>query len=207
MVKAKQAPVTNALTIINVVVFFILSFGGQTEDVYYMLDHGAMYTPLFMQGEYYRIFTSIFLHFGIEHLVNNMITLVVFGYNLEPVLGSVKTAIIFLISGLGGNVLSLITELYGASPAVSAGASGAIFGLTGSLLCLTLIHRGRIGDVTPRGMIIMVALSLYNGYTSEGVDNMAHIGGLITGILLTLLVGWKLKMNARTSFTRRIDVD
>jgi len=170
-----------------------------------MLDHGAMYTPFFMQGEYYRILTSIFLHFGIQHLMNNMITLVVFGYNLEPVLGSVKTAIIFLVSGIGGNVLSMIAELHGASPAVSAGASGAIFGLTGSLLCLTLIHRGRIGGVTLRGMIIMVALSLYNGYASEGVDNMAHIGGLVTGVLLTLIVGWKLKMNYRATSVRGID--
>lgn len=197
MERAKRAPVTITLAVINVLVFLVLSFGGQTEDAYYMLNHGAMYTPLILQGEYYRMFTSIFLHFGIEHLMNNMITLVVFGYNLEPVLGSVKTAILFVISGLGGNVLSLITELAEINPAVSAGASGAIFGLTGSLLCLTIIHRGCIGDVTRRGMIIMVALSLYNGCTSKGIDNMAHIGGLVTGILLTLIVGWKLNINNR----------
>lgn len=206
MERAKYAPATITFAAINILVFIVLSFGGQTEDVYYLLEHGAMYTPFIMEGEYYRMFISIFLHFGFEHLMNNMITLVVFGYNLEPVLGSVKTVLIYLISGIGGNVLSLITEMSEVNPAVSAGASGAIFGLTGSLLCLTLIHRGRIGDVTRRGMLIMVALSLYTGYTNEGVDNMAHIGGLITGILLTLIVGWKLNINNCTSSGRGGDM-
>ena len=91
--------------------------------------------------------------------------------------------------------MSFITELTETNPAVSAGASGAIFGLTGALLCLTLMYRGRIGNVTPRGMILMVGLSLYTGYTSDGIDNMAHIGGLITGILLTLILGRKLNTN------------
>lgn len=191
----KKAPVTITFAAINILIFLILSFGGQTEDVYYMLEHGAMYTPLVLEGEYYRIFTSVFLHFGMEHLASNMLSLIVIGMNLEPVLGSVKTALIFVISGLGGNALSLITDLAETNPAVSAGASGAIFGLTGALLCLTLIYRGRIGNVTPRGMILMVGLSLYTGYTSDGIDNMAHIGGLITGILLTLILGRKLNTN------------
>lgn len=205
MERAKKAPVTIVFAAINVLVFLILSFGGQTEDGYYMLEHGAMYTPFVLEGEYYRMFTSIFLHFGMEHLASNMLSLLVFGFNLEPVLGSVKTALIFVISGLGGNALSLITEITETNPAVSAGASGAIFGLTGALLSLTLIYRGRIGDVTPRGMLIMVALSLYTGYTSEGIDNMAHIGGLITGILLTLILGWKLNVNHRPRTDRGAD--
>ncbi len=207
MERAKQAPVTITFAVINVLVFLVLSFGGQTEDAYYMLEHGAMYTPFIMEGEHYRMFTSMFLHFGMEHLLSNMLTLIVFGYYLEPVLGSVKTALIYIISGLGGNALSLVVDLSEVNPAVSAGASGAIFGLTGALLCLTLIHRGRIGNVTRHGMIIMIALSLYNGYTSEGIDNMAHIGGLITGILLTLIVGWKLNINNRPRTDWREDFD
>jgi len=207
MERAKQAPVTITFAAINVLVFLFLSFGGQTEDAYYMLQHGAMYTPFILEGEYYRMFTSIFLHFGFEHLLSNMLTLIVFGYNLEPVLGSVRTALIFVISGLGGNVLSLVCELSEVNPAVSAGASGAIFGFTGALLCLTLIHHGRVGDVTLRGLIIMIALSLYNGYTSDGVDNLAHIGGLVTGILLTLIFGWKINGNRRTEPLGGVDFD
>lgn len=203
----KKAPVTITFAVINILIFLILSFGGQTEDAYYMLGHGAMYTPLMLEGEYYRIFTSMFLHFGMEHLASNMLSLIVIGMNLEPVLGSVKTALIFVISGLGGNALSFITELTETNPAVSAGASGAIFGLTGALLCLTLMYRGRIGNVTPRGMILMVGLSLYTGYTSDGIDNMAHIGGLITGILLTLILGRKLNINYGPHVSSGADFD
>lgn len=195
MNRARKVPVTITIVAINIIVFFILSLGGQTENVYYMLNKGAMYTPYVLEGEYYRMFTCIFMHFGFEHLISNMFSLVVMGYHLEPVLGSVKTGLLFVVSGLGGNVLSLIMEMNATNPPVSAGASGAIFGLTGALLTLTCIHRGRVGDVTWKGMLLMVALSLYTGFANEGVDNAAHIGGLIAGILLTLIVGWKLHNN------------
>lgn len=182
---------TVILAIINVVVFFILSFGGMTEDGLYMLEHGAMYVPYMLeQGEYYQLFTSMFLHFGFSHLLNNMVTLIVMGRYVEPLVGKIRFLLIYFISGLGGNLLSYAAELYTGDYAISAGASGAIFGLTGSLLGLTLIHRGQVGQLTARDMIIMVALSLYTGFTSQGVDNMAHIGGLISGFLVVfLLVG------------------
>ena len=89
---------------------------------------------------------------------------------------------------------AIITQDY----VVSAGASGAIFGLTGSLLALTIIYRGRVGQVTSRDMVIMIVLNLYLGFTSQGVDNLAHIGGLITGFLVTfLLVGIPKSMSRR----------
>lgn len=182
---------TAIITIINVIVFLVLSFGGMTEDAIYMLEHGAMYVPYMVEnGEYYRMFTSLFLHFGITHLVNNMVTLIIIGRNVEPVVGKIRFLIIYFVSGLGGNLLSYVGETITGDYAVSAGASGAIFGLTGSLLALTIIYRGRVGQVTLRDMVIMIGFSLYLGFTSQGVDNLAHIGGLVTGLILTfLLVG------------------
>lgn len=182
---------TGILAVLNIVVFFILSFGGMTEDAIYMLGHGAMYVPYVIENsEYYRLFTSLFLHFGFTHLVNNMVTLVVIGRNVEPVVGKIRFFIIYFASGLGGNLLSLVGDVATRDYAVSAGASGAIFGLTGSLLALTIIYRGRVGKVTKQGMFIMIGISLYLGFTSQGVNNLAHIGGLISGILVTfLLVG------------------
>lgn len=178
-----------AFAIINVVVFFLLSFGGKTEDGLYMLNHGAMYAPAFwMEKEYYRIFTSMFLHFGFEHLMNNMITFVVVGRILEPIVGKIKFVVIYVLSGVGGSLLSVLVEWYREDYAISAGASGAIFGLTGALLCLTLLNRGHVAGVTKWGMLIVIGLSLYNGFASEGVDNMAHIGGLITGLVVTFLL-------------------
>ena len=200
---------TVILVIINAIVFLVLSFGGMTENASYMLEHGAMYVPYIMEnGENYRMFTSMFLHFGISHLINNMLTLVIMGRNVEPVVGKIRFLIIYFLSGFGGNLLSYFGESITQDYVVSAGASGAIFGLTGSLLALTIIYRGRVGQVTSRDMVIiqvtsrdmviMIVLNLYLGFTSQGVDNLAHIGGLITGFLVTfLLVGIPKSMSRR----------
>ena len=200
--EGRRAPVcTIALVVINVVVFVVLSFGGRTEDALYMVDHGAMYVPYFLiDQEYYRIFTCMFLHFGFEHLMNNMVTLLIVGRYLEPVVGKVRFVIIYLVSGLGGSVLSLIGELRTGDYAVSAGASGAIFGLTGALLSLAILNRGRIAGLTKQGIILMTVLSLYNGFASEGVDNLAHIGGLVCGFLVTFLLCFYRYTKRRTDF-------
>ena len=184
----RKAPCTAALIVVNVAVFIFLSFGGMTEDAYYMLRNGAMYLPLLQQGEYYRMFTSIFLHFGFSHLVNNMLMLGVMGWQLELVIGRIKFLIIYFAAGLGGNVLSALAELKTGDYAVSAGASGAIFGIIGALLYIAVRNHGQIGNVSGQGILIMVALTLYYGFTSSGVDNFAHIGGLATGFVLAVLL-------------------
>lgn len=185
----KKSVCTIIIAAMNVIVFFWLSFGGMTEDAVYMLEKGAMYTPFFLEKhEYYRIITCLFLHFGFAHLMNNMVTLCVVGWNVEQTVGKVRFILIYFLSGLGGNILSLAMEVVTQEYNISAGASGAIFGLTGSLLCLAIMNQGRVGNVTGQGMLMMVLISLYLGFTSEGVDNLAHIGGLLTGFLVTLLI-------------------
>lgn len=187
--KWTKTPGTILLVVINVVVFFALSFMGMTEDAVFMLKHGAMYMPMVQaSGEYYRLFTSMFLHFGFEHLMNNMLILLVMGMVLEPQLGTVKYLILYLLSGLGGNVISAGWEWMTNDYAVSAGASGAIFGIIGGLLYIAIRNRGRIGNLTERGLIFMIILSLYYGFTSSGVDNMAHIGGLLSGFVFSILL-------------------
>lgn len=185
----KKAVCTIGIATVNVIVFLVLSFGGRTEDGMYMLEHGAMYVPYVLEyKEYYRLLTCIFLHFGFTHLMNNMLTLVVVGWNVEMFAGRVRFLIIYFLSGLGGNIVSMIGDLIRHDYSVSAGASGAIFGLTGSMLCLAILNHGRVGNVTKQGMIVMILISLYTGFTSGGVDNLAHIGGLLTGILVTALL-------------------
>ncbi|MDD3402074.1 MAG: rhomboid family intramembrane serine protease [Hespellia sp.] len=189
MNRNKKAYCTIILVMANVVVFLYLSFFGMTEDGGFMLQHGAMYTPFVMeQGEYYRIFTSMFLHFGINHLLNNMITLLVLGWTLENEIGRVKYLMIYFIGGLGGNLLSMGMELRTQDYAVSAGASGAIFGIVGALVYMAVRNRGRIGNVSGRGLIFMCALTLYNGFTTTGIDNAAHIGGAVTGFVLAVVL-------------------
>lgn len=184
----KKAPCTIALIALNAAVFIFLSFGGMTEDAYYMLQNGAMYVPLLKEGEYYRLFTSIFLHFGFSHLVNNMLMLGVMGWQLELVLGKLKFLLLYFAAGLCGNLLSAFAEIRTGEYAVSAGASGAIFGIIGALLYIALRNHGWIGTVSGQGILLMIALTLYYGFTSSGVDNFAHIGGLAAGFLLSVLL-------------------
>lgn len=187
---------TTGLIVINVLVFFLLSLRGDTESGYFMLQYGAMYEPLVTEGhEYYRLITSLFLHFGIQHLLNNMVMLGALGYQLENEIGRIKFLLIYFISGIGGNLCSLYWNVSHGEQIISAGASGAIFGLMGALLYIVAVNRGRLGRLSGRGMLIMVALSLYFGLTSSGVDNSAHIGGLICGILITVLLYRRKRMD------------
>lgn len=198
MRRQPQAVCTTGLIVINVLVFFLLSLRGDTESGYFMLQYGAMYEPLVTEGhEYYRLITSLFLHFGIQHLLNNMVMLGALGYQLENEIGRIKFLLIYFISGIGGNLCSLYWNVSHGEQVISAGASGAIFGLMGALLYIVAVNRGRLGRLSGRGMLIMVALSLYFGLTSSGVDNSAHIGGLICGILITVLLYRRKKTDYR----------
>ncbi len=198
----KKAPCTVTLIVVNVAVFIFLSFGGMTEDAYYMLQNGAMYLPLLQQGEYYRLITSIFLHFGFSHLVNNMLMLGVMGWQLELVVGKIKFLIIYFAAGIGGNMLSALVEMRTGDFAVSAGASGAIFGIIGALLYIAVRNHGQIGNVSGQGILVMIALTLYYGFTSSGVDNFAHIGGLAVGFVLAVLLYRKRDTEFRSGIYR-----
>ena len=189
-----EAICTVSLIVINVIVFLILTLLGDTGDGLFMLQYGAMYEPYITQGhEYYRLVTSIFLHFGIEHLLNNMVMLGALGWNLELETGKIRFLIIYFVSGIGGNLLSLFWNQMQGQYTVSAGASGAIFGLMGALVYVVIANRGRLGRLSGRGMLIMVILSLYFGFTSSGVDNIAHVGGLVCGFISAVILYRKKK--------------
>ena len=191
----KKLPIcTIAIAAANVLIFLGLSFMRMTEDSAFMMEHGAMYVPYLMNGErYYTLITSMFLHFGFSHLMNNMVMLLVIGYSLEPEIGKIRFLLIYLGSGLMGNLVSAWFDVSQGSYAVSAGASGAIFGIVGALLYVAIRNHGRVGEISTRGLVLMAGLSLYYGFTAQGVDNAAHIGGLISGFLLAVLTYWKHK--------------
>ena len=185
----KKIPVTACLMLANMIVFLITDFTGGTENTVHMIACGAGYGPLITDaGEWYRLFTSMFLHFGISHLANNMLVLFVLGQRLEPAVGVVRYLLIYLLSGFGGNVISLGLEMQSSNYAVSAGASGAVFGVMGAMIYVILRNKGRVADLSIKKMMIMAAFSLYFGFTSTGVDNAAHVGGLICGFLAALLL-------------------
>lgn len=185
----KKEPTTAILIILNILVFLISEVMGGSQNISVMLDAGAAYTPYILeQREYYRIVTCMFLHFGIEHLANNMLVLFVLGGRLERTIGKIRFVLVYFLGGLAGNILSLAWELKTENFGVSAGASGAVFAVTGALIYVVIRHRGRIEDLSMKQIMIMAAFSLYFGFTSAGVDNAAHIGGILAGFLLTLLI-------------------
>lgn len=185
-----ELPVVNTtIVIINLLVFVILSFFGSTEDAGFMALHGAMYPEFVLErGEWYRLFTAMFLHFGVLHLMNNMVMLFFAGKYLEAAVGKIRYLLIYFLSGLGGGLLSLYMMVRTNDIALSAGASGAIFGVVGALLWVAIKNRGKFENLTTRGLLLMIALCLYFGFTTTGVDNWCHVGGLLCGFVVSFLL-------------------
>lgn len=184
----KRAYVNIGLIVINVLVFLYLEITGSSEDVYFMYEKGAMFGPaIAVDKEYYRFVTAMFMHFGIDHIINNMIVLFALGDNLERALGHVKYLILYMVCGIGSNWISMMVEGMD-STVVSAGASGAIFGVIGGLFYVVAANRGRLEDLSSSRLTFMIILSLYLGFTETGVDNTAHIAGLILGILWGIIL-------------------
>ena len=177
------------IVVANVAVFLILEMLGSTEDTRFMMEYGASYTPWIVEkGEYYRLFTCMFLHFGIEHLFYNMLVLIFLGDALEHAVGPLRYLMIYLGGGILANIVSCALELGSMDYAVSAGASGAIFAVIGALIYVVLVNRGSVEEFTGSRLILMAVLTLLEGFTSTGVDNAAHLGGFISGLLLAILL-------------------
>ena len=144
----------------------------------------------------------MFLHFGYDHLVNNMVVLVAMGWNLELDIGKSKVPHRVFRKRPGGECpVGMVGHTDQEAWLVSAGASGAIFGIIGALLYVAIRNRGRIGDISGRGLVFMIVLTLYYGFTSGGIDNMAHIGGLLAGFLSGVLLYRKRKDKYRTGIS------
>ena len=184
----KKAYVNGLLIALNVLFFLYLEITGSSEDAYFMYTKGAMFAPAVLEdGEYYRLLTAMFMHFGIRHIMNNMLVLFVIGDNLERALGHVKYLIFYLLCGIGSNWVSMMAHPDD-TMTVSAGASGAIFGVVGGLLYVVTANRGQLEDLNTRQLVIMIFFSLYLGYTSTGVDNIAHLSGLVIGFVLAIIL-------------------
>ena len=179
---------TKALIISNVIIFFLLESMGQTESAIFMMENGAVYPPyLYERGEYWRLFTATFMHFGLSHLLHNMVMLAAAGQILERALGQVKYVLLYFLAGIGGSALSYAQMMRSGEYAVAAGASGAIYGVLGALAWVVIIHKGRYETLTGKGMVGMLILCMYYGLSTGNVDNWGHIGGLIMGFLLSIL--------------------
>ncbi|MCD8046675.1 MAG: rhomboid family intramembrane serine protease [Clostridiales bacterium] len=181
-------PVNITFALINAAVYLVLEIMGDTTSASFMYEHGAMYPPaVLIEGEWWRLLTSPFLHFGLPHLLNNLVLLVCLGSYLERAYGKIRFLILYLVCAAGSSLVSLGHMVYTGEIAVSGGASGVVFGMIGALLFLVLKNKGRFEDLSLRRFLLMMALSLYYGFSTTGVDNAAHVGGLIIGFLLGIV--------------------
>ncbi|MBN1657978.1 MAG: rhomboid family intramembrane serine protease [Anaerolineae bacterium] len=180
-------PVVTYVLLGAVILVFLVetALGGSTStDVLVML--GAKVTPLIAEGEYWRLFTAMFLHIGLAHLFFNGYALLAIGTELERLFGSMRFAIVYFVTGLFGSLAS-----YAFSYSLSVGASGAIFGIVGALAAFFWLHRDRFGAwgrTRLANIAFLIAINLFLGFTQAGIDNLGHMGGLVSGFAL----GWAL---------------
>ena len=182
--KDKGPYITYALIAINVLLYLIPILLDKYE---YIINAFCVYGPSIRAGEYYRLITGIFLHGSLIHLFFNAYALYVIGSQIENYFGRIKYLIIYLFSGLMGAIFSMI---FGGNIA-SIGASGAIFGLMGALLYFGYHYRVYLGNVLKTQLIPLIIFNLFLGFILNGVDNFAHIGGLIGGVLIAKAIGVK----------------
>ena len=142
------------------------------------------------QGQYWRLLTSVFLHSGFTHLGSNLLVQVLMGNAVERNLGHIKYLILYLASGIGGNVVSVLYDHAMGVNIYSVGASGAVFGVMGVLMLLIIKGRRKI----QRGSSMLVRAgfavfyAVYSGFKNPYTDNAAHLGGLAVGVLLGLIL-------------------
>lgn len=187
MLKTTKPIISYVLISLNILIFILMYiFGNGSESSETLINFGANYIPLTKSGEYFRLISSAFLHIGVFHILFNMYALYILGPQIESYYGKMKFIIIYLYSAILG---SLFTTALSSSNTVAAGASGAIFGLLGSLLYFGYQYRGYIGDVIIKQVMPIIIINLFIGFTTPGIGNMAHIGGLIGGYFISMAFG------------------
>ncbi|MFD1736544.1 rhomboid family intramembrane serine protease [Bacillus salitolerans] len=169
---------TYVFMVIQLLMFLLLErFGGST-DPRTLIQFGAKYTPLILEGEWWRFFTPIFLHIGFLHLFMNTIALLYLGRLIEQIYGNYRFVYIYLFSGILGSIASFVF-----SPSLSAGASGAIFGCFGALVYFGMINPKVFLQTMGSNVIVLIGINVVIGFLVPSIDNSGHLGGLLGGFL------------------------
>lgn len=174
---------TYLLLIINMIMFFFLETNGGSEDIENLIHFGASYNPSIIDGQWWRIISSMFLHIGLFHLFMNMLALFYLGTTVERIYGAWRFLVIYFMAGIGGGLASFAFTVN-----VSAGASGALFGLFGALLFFGLIYKKIFFQTMGKGLLILIGINIIFGFAVPQIDNGAHLGGLITGFSAAAIV-------------------
>lgn len=190
--KIKTVPyISGGLVIINILIFLWCTFGGE------MLYNIGGLSPYYFieQKQYYRLLSCMFLHGDITHIMNNMLLLFGLGTMIEKEIGHITFALAYFLTGVAGGLGSLFYKFFSEQWYVgSIGASGAVFGLIGVLLSLAFFSDLHMPNVTPLRMIVVVVYSVYSGMGEPNIDNAAHIGGVLAGIVIGLVLCVKIRL-------------
>lgn len=183
-----KKPIVTYILIGIMAIMLVLTFmlDANSKNLVTLYNLGA----LIKNGTPLRLITSIFLHAGIIHFAMNVWALKLLGSQAENFYGHIKTLIIFIYSGIVGNLLSL---LFMGENTISVGASGAIFGLMGAILYFALNQRTYMGEALKREILPVIIINLFLGFMISGINMEAHLGGLIGGILISTALGIKYK--------------
>lgn len=174
------------LIVINTLIFLYTDWFPAGRE---LIDNGALgYEEVFQNHEYYRFISSMFLHADIDHIFNNMLTLFFLGYFVEKHLGHFPFVFLYFSAGILAGYTSMVYNYAQNSTITSIGASGAVFGIMGAMICVALMFRKSESGIAINNIALMVFVSVYAGYKTSGVDYMAHIGGLVSGLFLCWLI-------------------
>lgn len=169
---------------INVLLFLLMTFQGGSQNPETLLRFGAKYNPAIEAGEWWRLFSSMFLHIGFIHLALNSVALYYLGILVERMYGRGRFLLIYLLSGLFGMIASFLYN-----DALSAGASGAIFGLFGALLYFGIRRKELFFQTFGRDLLVIIGINLVMSFLLPSIDINAHLGGLVGGFLTSFAVG------------------
>ena len=163
--------------------FYLLETSGGSQNIETLIQYGAKYNPLIIEGEWWRFLTPIILHIGIFHLLMNTLALYYLGTAVERMYGSARFLFIYLFAGFTGTVASFVF-----TPNLSAGASGAIFGCFGALLYVGISHPKLFFRTMGMNILVLIGINISLGFVIPGIDNAGHIGGLIGGFLAATII-------------------
>ena len=180
----KKPVITYALIVLNIMVYlFMLLYDTVDQTYFYALAND--YEGI-QNGQIYRLITSMFLHSDIIHIACNMYALYILGPVVERYYGKTKFLIIYMLSGILGSIFS---AAFMSADTISIGASGAIFGLLGSIAYFTYYYRATLQGLLRSQILPVILLNLALGFMIPGIDVSGHIGGLIGGILVSMAIG------------------
>jgi rhomboid protease GluP len=200
-----QTIITDVIVAINILIYIYMEIKlNYIERYIFMLDYGNIPTAVVDMNQYYRLFTSTFLHFDLNHIVSNIVCLIFIGCFFEPMIGHIKFMLIYIASGIFGNICSLVYLYNLGRPALAAGASGAVSGVLGAFVAYALLRKSEKNKISVLkiilaiGMVIILCINETNG-TIAG--NIAHVGGAVFGIILAYII-YKCEKNKQNKMAK-----